>query len=237
LDAGCGNGRVTALLRRYSAESTEVVGFDLVSSEIARQNLEAHHLSFNVTCFERDLLDDLTDLGKFNFVYCQEVLHHISDPEKGFRNLCQRLSPGGEIAIYVYKRKAPVREYVDDYVRGKISELAYEEAMEVCKQITELGKSLSQRGIKIQVPRVDVLEIGEGEYDLQRFIYHFFTKCFWNPDLIFEENAAINFDWYHARIASRHTLEEVREWFIRAKLRITHEYSDFYGITLRGKLA
>jgi len=237
LDAGCGNGRVTALLRRYSADTTEVVGIDLVSSEIARENLKAYYLFYNVTFLGRDLLDDLKDLGKFDFVYCQEVLHHILDAEKAFRNLCELLSPGGEIGIYVYKRKAPGREYVDDYVRGKISELTYEEAMQVCKQITELGRSLSQRRIKIQVPRVDALEIEEGEYDLQRFIYHFFMKCFWNPDLTFEENAAINFDWYRPQIASRHTLEEVREWFIRAKLRITHEHSDFYGITLRGKLA
>jgi SAM-dependent methyltransferase len=237
LDAGCGNGRVTALLRRYTPQTAEIVGIDLVSSEIARQNLEAHHLSYNVFFLERDLLGDLDDLGKFSFVYCQEVLHHISDPEQGFQNLTKLLLPGGEIAIYVYKKKAPVREYVDDYVRGKISGLAYEEAIQVCKQITELGKSLSQHGITIQVPRVDALEIEEGEYDLQRFIYHFFMKCFWNPDLTFEENVSINFDWYHPQIATRHTLEEVREWFIRAKLSIVHEHSDFYGITVRGKLA
>jgi SAM-dependent methyltransferase len=29
LDAGCGNGRVTALLRRYAPETTEIVGIDL----------------------------------------------------------------------------------------------------------------------------------------------------------------------------------------------------------------
>jgi len=236
LDAGCGNGRVTALLRRYSPATTEIVGIDLVSSEIARENLEMFHLSDNVHFFEKDLLGDLTDLGKFDFIYCQEVLHHLSDPEQALHNLCSILSSKGEIAIYVYRKKAPVREFVDDYVRGKISELTYEEAMQSCKQITELGRSLSQRGIKIQVPRVDVLEIKEGEYDLQRFIYHFFTKCFWNPDLAFQENAAINFDWYHPQIATRHTLEEVKEWFLRARLSIVHETADFYGITVRGKL-
>jgi len=237
LDAGCGNGRVTALLRRYSPETAKVVGIDLVSSEIARENLEAHHLSYNVTFLERDLLDDLKDLGKFDFVYCQEVLHHIPEPEQGFQNLCRLLSPGGEIAIYVYKRKAPIRELADDYLRNIVSGLPYDEAIQICKQITEFGRSLLQRGIKIQVPRVDALEIEEGEYELQRFVYHFFMKCFWNPDLTFEENVAINFDWYHPQIASRHTLEEVREWFIRANLKITHEHSDFYGITLRGKRA
>lgn len=237
LDSGCGNGRVTALLRRYSPETTEVVAIDLVSSEIARENLEAHSLSYNVIFLEKDLLGDLKALGKFDFIYCQEVLHHISNPEQGFQNLCKLLSPGGEIAIYVYKRKAPVREFVDDYVRSKISRLPYEEAIQVCNQITELGRSLLQHGITIQVPRVEALEIEEGEYDLQRFIYHFFMKCFWNPDLTFKENVAINYDWYHPQIATRHTFEEVREWFIRAKLRIVHEHSDFYGITVRGKIA
>ncbi len=235
LDAGCGNGRVTALLKRYAPQTAEIVGIDLVSSEVARENFEARHLSSNVRFFERDLLGDLKDLGKFDFVYCQEVLHHISNPEQGFQNLTKLLLPGGEIAIYVYKKKAPVREFVDDYVRGKILGLAYEEAIQVCKQITELGKSLSQHGITIQVPRVDALEIEEGEYDLQRFIYHFFMKCFWNPDLSFQENSAINYDWYHPQIASRHTLEEVRGWFIRSKLKILHENVDFYGITVRGK--
>lgn len=236
LDAGCGNGRVTALLRRYSPHTTEIIGIDLVSLEIARENLEAYHLSHNVYFLLRNLLGDLTDLGKFDFIYCQEVLHHTSDPELAFKNLCKLLSFGGEIAIYVYKKKAPVREYVDDYVRGKISGLTYEEAIQVCKQITELGRSLSQHGITIQVPRVDALEIEGGEYDLQRFIYHFFMKCFWNPHLSFQENVAINYDWYHPQIATRHTLEEVREWFIRAKLRIVHEHLDFYGITVRGRL-
>ena len=51
LDAGCGNGRVTALLRRYSPVSTDIVGIDLVSSEIARENLENYGLSDRVSFF------------------------------------------------------------------------------------------------------------------------------------------------------------------------------------------
>ena len=36
LDAGCGNGRVTALLRNYSnPETTEVVGIDLTAADVA----------------------------------------------------------------------------------------------------------------------------------------------------------------------------------------------------------
>jgi len=235
LDAGCGNGRVIALLRRYALSSTEIVGVDLVSSEIAKENLETHQLSHNVFIFRRDLLENLEELGKFDFIYCQEVLHHLSDPSQAFQNLCKLLSPGGEIAIYVYKKKAPVREFVDDYVRAKVSDLPYEEAIRVCSEITELGRILSHHQMTIKVPEVGVLGIEEGEYDLQRFLYHFFMKCFWNPNLTFQENAAINYDWYHPQIATRHILEEVREWFIDRGLRIVHECVDFYGITVRGK--
>ena len=235
LDAGCGNGRVTALLRRYAPKEAEIVAFDIVSTGIARENLQAYGLSERVHFSEKDLLGDLSDLGKFDFIYCQEVLHHTPDPEKAFMNLRTLLSPTGEMAIYVYKVKAPVREFVDDYVRGKISDLDYSEAIRACEQITALGKVLSEYGITLKAPGVDVLGIEEGTYDLQRFIYHFFMKCFWNPDLTFQENAAINYDWYHPKIASRHSVEEVRGWFERAGLKILHEHVDLYGITMRGR--
>ncbi len=236
LDAGCGNGRVTALLRRYCPVTTEIVGIDLVSSEIARENLEAFGLSNHVSFFKKDLFGNLEDLGKFDFIYCQEVLHHTPEPEKALQNLSSLLTTGGDIAIYIYRKKAPVREFVDDYVRSKISNLPYKKAIDICSQITELGRALFEYHITIKVPEVEILGIEEGEHDLQRFLYHFFMKCFWNPDLSFQENVAINYDWYHPQIATRHTVEEVRGWFIRSKLKIVHENVDFYGITVRGKL-
>ena len=233
LDAGCGNGRVTALLRECSSpEFTQIVAIDLVAAEVARQNLSTYR---NIEVREADLLSNLSSLGRFDFIYCQEVLHHTEDPRRAFANLCSLLEPGGEIAIYVYKRKAPIREYVDDYVRGQIAPLDYEAAMNVSRQITELGRILTETNCKVKVPEVPSLGIQEGEYDLQRFIYHFFMKCFWNPSLSYEENVAINYDWYHPQLCSRHTADEVRRWFQDAGLRVTHEYVDFYGITMHGR--
>ncbi len=235
LDAGCGNGRVTALLRKYSDEkTTEVMGIDLVAADVARKNLaDAKNMRFET----KDLLGDLTDLGKFDFIYCQEVLHHTANPAGAFDNLVGLLEDDGEIAIYVYKQKAPIREYVDDYVRNKIADLPYEDAYRACEQITMLGKALADAKIKIEVPGVDLLEIKGGEYDLQRFVYHFFMKCFWNDELSMNDNVVINYDWYHPQLCTRHTIEEVREWFGRCGLEIVQECVDFYGITIRGKKA
>lgn len=232
LDAGCGNGRVTALLRQLAPAQTEVVGIDLVAADVARQNFEG---APNMRFERRDLVQGVSGIGEFDYIYCQEVLHHTANPEQAFHNLCGILRPGGEIAIYVYKQKAPAREYVDDYVRSRIASMPYSEAMEQCRQITEFGRALSEAGLKVMVPKVDLLGVEAGEYDVQRLIYHCFAKCYWNPDVSHEENVLVNYDWYHPQIATRHTLSEVEGWFKAAGLDIQHRCVDFYGITVRGK--
>ena len=231
LDAGCGNGRVTALLRQYAPTNAEIVGIDLTAADVARENLRGLD---GIRVEQKDLLGDLSSLGQFDLIYCQEVLHHTSDPRGAFLNVCGRLAQGGEIAIYGYKLKAPIREYADDFIRDRISELPYEAALVAMKEVTELGKALADLNVKVTVPDVKVLGIQAGEYDVQRFIYHFFLKCFWNPSLNFDENAAINYDWYHPQLCTRHTLEEIESWFLDAGLGIVHRCVDHYGITVRG---
>lgn len=236
LDAGCGNGRVTALIRKYSnPETAEIIGVDVAPVKIAKNNLVKYKLDQNTVFFQADLMKSLKKLGQFDFIYSQEVLHHTKNPQKAFNNLVEILSPRGEIAIYVYKKKSPAREYIDDYIRERISKLSYKDAMKVCKQITEFGKTVSEANIKIKVPPIDILDIGGGEYDLQRFLYYYLMKCFWNNDLNFQENVVINFDWYHPELCSRYTVEEIRSWFKRAHLKIVQECVDEYGITMRGK--
>jgi len=232
LDAGCGNGRVTNLLRQYAPPSCPIVGIDLVSADIARSNLS--HLP-NIDIHAGNIMEPLDDLGTFDFIYCQEVLHHTENPKAAFLNLCHILGPGGEIAIYVYKKKGPAREFADDYIRNQISHLSYDEAMKAVSQIAALGERLHDLHIEFDAPAVDVLEIPAGRYSVQRFIYHFFMKCFWNPDLPRQENEAVNYDWYHPELASRHTMPEILGWFQDAGLNVTHQYVDFYGITVRGK--
>ena len=232
LDAGCGNGRVTALLDRYAPATARIVGIDLAAAHVARQNLAGNP---RTEFHEGDLLGDLQGLGRFDLIYCQEVLHHTLDPKRAFLNLTTLLEDGGEIAIYVYKKKAPLREFADDMIRDAISPMAYEQAIEEMKQITELGRVLSELKLKVQIPEVRLLDIEAGEYDLQRFIYNFFLKCFWNPELSEEENFAINYDWYHPQLCSRHTRDEVEEWFKEAGLEILHSLVDPYGITVRGR--
>lgn len=231
LDAGCGNGRITALLSSLASSDAEVVGIDKNSASVAEKNLGSIG---QISIHQADLLGDLSSLGQFDYVYCQEVLHHTSNPREAFSNLAGLLSDEGEIAIYVYKQKAPVREFVDEYVREQLKSSNYADATRHSRQIALFGKALSELNQKVTVPAVDVLEIEAGEYDVQRLIYHFFFKCFWNGRLSESENTACNYDWYHPQIATKHRLEEVEEWFEENGLEVKHRHVDHYGITVSG---
>jgi SAM-dependent methyltransferase len=225
---------VTALLAQHAPDEAAIVGVDLTAADVARENLTGVP---NVAFYDGDLLGDLGALGDFDFIYCQEVLHHTSDPAAAFANVASLLRPGGEYAVYVYRRKAPTREFTDDHVRAAIADLPYDEAMDVSRRIAAVGRELAALGGEIEVPEIAQLGIEAGTYDVQRFVYHFFMKCFWSDELDPEANAAINYDWYHPQDCSRHTLPEVLGWYERAGLDIVHQHVDPYGITVRGRRA
>jgi SAM-dependent methyltransferase len=231
LDAGCGNGRVTALLATL-APHAEIVGVDIVDLGSARQNTSRFH---NVNLNNLNLRESLGTLGTFDFIYCQEVLHHTGDAEVSFKNLVETLGPGGEIAIYVYRQKAAAREFMDDHVRSLIAGKNYDEAMTICRQIAEFGRELSAVTTQVNIDGIPALGIEKGLFTPQRVLYNFFFKCYWNSALTLEENAVINYDWYHPSHCSRHTLPEVKSWMEKTALDVTWEFQDLYGITMHGR--
>ncbi len=229
LDAGCGNGRITNLFMNLTDNHITSIDFNI---QTAQKNLKD---AKNVRVLERDLMKDLSDLGKFDFIYCQEVLHHTENPRLGVENLSKILSTNGILAIYVYRKKSPIREYTDDFIRDKISSLNYKDAFAVAESIAALGKALQEVKNEISVPAIEILGIKAGSYTVQELIYNYFLKCWHNVGVDFAQSVAINLDWFHPEICSRHEISEVRSWFNHADLKITHEAEDSYGITIHGK--
>jgi len=229
LDAGCGNGRVTALMAKYNPNA-KVIAIDLFT-DVAKENLKNYK---NIVVLKADLDKELDAPETFDFIYCQEVLHHLKNPKNTFHNLCEMLEQNGEIAVYVYKKKAMIREASDEIIRGKVKDLDYADATAQLAPITELGRILQDVDGKIKLPRIDLLEIPEGEYTVHDLVYNFFCKCYYNPEIGRRGSNAINFDWYHPTISSKHTVVEVAEWFKEEGLEITHQHVDAYGITMWG---
>ena len=98
-----------------------------------------------------------------------------------------------------------------------------------------LGKSLSKLNKKIKIHSdIPVLGIKAGVYDVQRFIYWNFLKCWYSDDVPFEQSIATNFDWYFPKYAYRHTPKEVKKWFKDVKLKITHFNEIDSGINVIG---
>jgi SAM-dependent methyltransferase/uncharacterized protein YbaR (Trm112 family) len=96
-DIGCGEGRFLYCAQDFGAE---MVGLDLSEGvEVARNNTagssrchvvqgDIHHLPFRP--------------GVFDFAYSIGVLHHLPNPQDGFRRILPAVRPGGKVSIWVY---------------------------------------------------------------------------------------------------------------------------------------
>lgn len=97
LDVGCGFGRHAYYL---SQQGAEIVGVDFSRAiDAASKNLRECE---NVHLVQADLYRLPFPPQTFDFIYSIGVLHHLPEPEAGFRALLPLLKPGGSIMIWVY---------------------------------------------------------------------------------------------------------------------------------------
>jgi ubiquinone/menaquinone biosynthesis C-methylase UbiE len=235
LDAGTGLGSHVKMYADMVAGTRALVfGVDLSDSiHIANQRVGRMD---NVHLLQADINRLPFPDRQFDFIVADQVIHHTPDTREAFRNLVRLLDDGGQIAIYVYNKKAAIRELVDDYIRGLTTRMTWEECVEFCEQVTLLGKALTEMKAVVDVEQdIPLLGVKAGKQDAQRFIYWNIMKCFWNPDLDMRTNVMVNADWYHPVYAWRHTPAEVEEWFRDERLEIVFERVEESGISVRGR--
>jgi SAM-dependent methyltransferase len=101
LDFGCGKGRHSYLSSRFGA--SETIGIDVSSSvDVAYRN--TRHLP-NVHIVQTDIFSLPVRQASFDYVFSIGVLHHLPNPEQGFRIALSLVKPGGSISIWVYGRE------------------------------------------------------------------------------------------------------------------------------------
>ena len=105
LVAGGGTGDGTVFLaEQLRGLGAEVVHLDVsrAAMEIARERVRLRQLT-NVAFVEASLLDaPRLGLGRFDYINCCGVLHHLPDPEHGLDALLNVLSPDGALGILLY---------------------------------------------------------------------------------------------------------------------------------------
>lgn len=101
LDVGCGTAhRVMPLARHYGAR--EYVGLEQSAASIAVARELATEIGMTATIHEGDLFSLPFPDAAFDVVISQGVLHHTSDPWRGFAELVRVCKPGGFVNIYLY---------------------------------------------------------------------------------------------------------------------------------------
>lgn len=235
LDAGCGAamsalelfGKTLGKARYLGVDISAAV--DVAAARCAERGLEAGFLQADLS--QLPLAPRTIDI-----VFSEGVLHHTDSTEKAFYALAELLKPGGRFLFYVYRKKGPVREYTDDYIRGQLQAMTPEQAWRAVMPITKLGKLLGDLNVEIEVPEsIELLQIPAGKIKLQRLFYWHLFKAFYRPDMTLDEMNHINFDWYAPRNAHRHTIEEVRDWCAKAGFTIERERVEEAGITVIAK--
>jgi len=231
LDAGSGLGYDAARFARVAPQA-QVVGLELTDLVTAAQ--QEFGTQPNLHFVQGDIMRPPFRLSQFDYVSCDQVIHHTPDAREAFGILAQLLRDGGRFATYVYRRKSPIREFADDYLRERVIPMTPEDCVEFSEGVTELGRALSGVNATITLERgVPLLGIPPGEHDLQRLIYWHFLKCFWNEDLGHHPSMLANYDWYHPPYASRHTREELLSWVADAGMSVVHVDEQESGISVR----
>jgi arsenite methyltransferase len=232
LDAGCGGGFSTSLWMVSSWGGGAWIGVDISTAiDVARERLGTIDRTHFI---QADILRLPFLAGTFDTIYAEGVLHHTPSTELALKSLVPFLEPGGQIMFYVYRKKGPIREFADDYIRDVVSPLEPGEAWAMLRSLTRLGQALAELHAEVEVPEdIPYLGIKAGRYDVQRLVYWHFAKLFWNEAFTFEENNHVNFDWYHPRYAHRQTEDEVRRWCAEAGLSIIHFDAQESGFTVR----
>lgn len=101
LELGCGNGSLAVHMMSWRPQDLTCV--DLGDSVLAaRKNLsQISESGWEV------IQEDLTRFRRngFDIVYCIGVLHHLSDPRKGFEAVVSNVKPGGRFHCWVYAKE------------------------------------------------------------------------------------------------------------------------------------
>jgi|SRR5208282_1187634 len=95
LDVGCGTGRWTWAMLRMGAGSVD--SFDISEEAVAACK--------RINPFVRAMdLMTLQPTGKYDFVLCWGVLHHLASPLDGFSRVASQVKCGGFLHIMVYHK-------------------------------------------------------------------------------------------------------------------------------------
>lgn len=102
VDIGCGTGQMASFL---SLKDREVLGLDFSSASLEKAKALADKLGLpNVSFGLADVLALPKPEYSFDYIFCCGVLHHTSDPYRGFTNILKYGKSGSYVILGLYNR-------------------------------------------------------------------------------------------------------------------------------------
>jgi carbamoyltransferase len=102
LEVGCGTGQLSNFL---GISCRRVIGTDLCLNSLRlAENFRLKHDLTRVRFIQANLFRLPLQREQFDVILCNGVLHHTSNPHRGFKALLPLLRPGGYIVIGLYNR-------------------------------------------------------------------------------------------------------------------------------------
>lgn len=236
LDAGCGAGMSATEYWKNSFSKIHYLGVDISSAvDVCKQKMDLN--KFSDSAFMQANIENLPlQDNSVDIIFSEGVMHHTNNTFATFNSLSKKLKKNGLFMLYVYNKKGPIREFVDDHIREKLQQMTPAEGWDALRPLTQLGKLLGDLNITINIPEeIKLLDIPAGEINLQRLFYWHIFKAYYNHDLTLEEMNHINFDWYAPQNAHRHSIEEIKSWCNKTSLTIVREIVEPAGITIIAK--
>jgi SAM-dependent methyltransferase len=235
LDAGCGAGMTSLLFFGDSLKECRYIGVDISNAvDVAAQRFAEKNQPGEF--IQASLMELPEELGQFDVIVSEGVLHHTDSTEAAVRYLAKRVKSGGLFMFYVYKKKGPVREFTDDFIRQGLADLSHQDAWNALEPLTKLGQTLGKLNVEIDIEEpIGVLDIPAGRINLQRLFYWHICKAFYRPDWTLDEMNHINFDWFRPKNCHRQTPDEVRTWVEESGMAIVKMDVQDAGITVMAK--
>ncbi|MDO8558257.1 MAG: class I SAM-dependent methyltransferase [bacterium] len=199
-EAGCGVARDSKMFAEANPQAK------ILAVDQSKQALREAKRSLAKFPNCKTLRADITNFvvpQKFNFISCDQVMHHTPDPGKTLKHLFSKLKPGGVLNFCVCRKKNPYRDLVDDLIMNRARDMKPKDLWEFSRIVTEFGKALYKLNIK------NVTFQGRKYENLQRFIHNQVFRCWYNPSIPFELSVSSNYDWFSSN--PRFNAAEVRK--------------------------
>jgi SAM-dependent methyltransferase len=225
VDIGAGLGRDVKFFRELAPE-LDITAVD--QSATALNVLKKNNPTIKIA--ELDITDSEMLINtletNFDFISCDQVLHHMPNPEEVLNSFAKLLKPSGILHFFVCRKKNEFRDIVDDTLMHHSRNLTPERLWQFAETVTMLGKELH--------------EIHKGEIhfkkrkypSLQNYVHNQVFRCWYNPDVPFELCVSSNYDWFSNN--PRYTLEDIEKWMnnLVGSLKLLNIYSDDASIAV-----